>query len=1254
MRKVATMADTHGFEVVAEVTEATLQEFLRSAWDNGGTDEEGSFPHEVEIPGETSILGYTIQSGQAGIERASLTLEMAPSVNGVKVEFDSSVQINLDPDGLPVPSLQLIESDFHASITAPFGTIPGSEPNVGVIFSGLSSSSVVITLAYDPIAPITGSLVEEYMHELYKKDVETLFPHKVTVEDYSTLGMTFDVFMEFFSDPDTLVNKVTAAFPDAAHVKISMPLHVKLYDIESGMPVFSPMGITARLVVNAPYQFTGGKVDVDMLSASLSVNDIQPGPDIEGTNYTINKAGAATFGLDIDAMVTDAIIQVGGPFLQRIGRIEVDVPTKDAVEGIVAGFVFQNLLERKYFGVWTPNMPENSPVSLSDVCPKALSHALAIAINSGSGAHSNALTYFIPGGSKFAIALDGALVEALIEKIVDKPQDEGGLGGIPCHFDDIEGHAVDLTALGWALQEGKIHFTGQATVHDVFCGANADISFWTDVGLRWTSPDASGRQTLEPYVIDKDADLPWWAWLLAVLTFLAGIITGVISIVIVAVIEGVVEKIGGSTIEDQVANKLQTLGAWPQNLQGIGKVETHFDEAVGIDAGGLLFSGPLTATAQNALTIVYSSNAGGPYSGSVAMPVYFQPGYFDSVIEYQWQLGDGESASSANVQHTYTNNGLFVARLRTTVNQSGGASRHYHAAVRITNSHPLVNVVADSTVDEGTELNLTGLFEDDDYTDRHEAIWDFGDDSAPSKGAVIEGNLPPKAKGKTNARHAWGDNGDYVVRLEVKDEDGGVSIVRKKIHVVNVPPTVAIQKPVFAYPGVPITLVALFTDPGWLDTHEGTWRFGDSETGFRATVSEVNEAPFAYGIAYASHIYRKTGVYCCECSVTDDDWGKGSDAYCLHVVDLVNKDFENGFSDRLSGAVANGWEPYQTGMASDGVPAVADSGVVSATGPARFSADDFILGSGRRSQRISGTGTFRAGIYQTLKSNAGWDYEFTVWYHNDEASNGRCRLGIDPSGASNPRSKDIMWVEGYECGYWRPLVARASAKGERIAVFLEAVAVEEECNAFFDHVSFIPYPCTTDVPPRPTPQPAKERIQCVDWADVAEAHREKEPYSKNGFTFSAVRDEPLRIVNWGEPREGCKCAIPDSGLAVQLPSISSAVTCSVGFYAGEGLTLDVFAPDCTLVGTATADSTKKGEIVELKISAENIASATIRGGGNESVLVRMCVNAKVSVTGSDGETEPGKQPDTVATAAEAGEPVVNNREGVGRVTVNGG
>lgn len=1201
------MPDTRGFEIVAEVTESALQEILRAAWDSGGTGAPGSFPHEVEIPAGSSLAGYSILQGQAQIKRENLLLTMAPAVNGVQVQFLSLAQIALDPATVPVPSLQLITIDATIGITTPFGTIAGSEPNIGVIFDGMPRNQVSVVLNADPIGAITPTLVEEYLHALYQKNNSAVFPHTKTLEGCSYLGMTFDAFLEFYSDPDTAEHKITAQFPDASHVKISFPIHLRLYDITSNYPVQTPMGVYARLEMTAPYSYTGGIVSVNLTSAVLTVTGIVPGPGTEGTNYTTNKTFGGSFGFDVDALMSAQISTQAGNVIHAIGPFTIAVPTNDQIATRIGDFVHQELLTRKYFGVWTPTVPEGTTVTVSSVRPKALSETLAIGINALDGADENSLTEFIPSGARFAIALDGGFVNTLIQEIVDKSKDEGGLGGLPCHYDDIDGYAADLNSLNWTLQDGKIHFTGNVTVYDVFCGANADVEFWADVGLRWTPPDASGAQTLEPYVIDKDADLPWWAWLLAVITFLAGVILGIIAIVITAVIEGVVDKIGGEKISDEVAGKLQMLGAWPQQLQGIGTIETQFDTEVGIDSSGLLFHGPLTATSSSALTAVYDSDAGGPYASHAAVPVDFHSGWYDASFNYAWELGDGSTGTGHIVSHPYIDNGLYTVRLATQVLQSGGALTHYHVPVRIKNTAPVIDAGPNISIDEGKEITLTGVFEDIEFTDTHEAYWDFGDDSKPQSGILTETHTAPKAKGSVIVKHAWGDNGDYVVRFIVKDKDGGVSVDTRNVHVANVPPTVTIEEPVVGYPGIPVHLIGNFTDPGWLDTHIGFWHIGDAPEVIPATIYEVNEEPFGFGIAVTTHIFERTGTYCAECIVIDDDGGKGRAKICIPVVELVNRTFEKGFRKRTEGTVANAWEPYSVPFKESQTSGMTGAG---SGGHATFEADEFVVCQGQRAQRIYGTGRFKAGIYQTVLANKGWEYQVNCRYHCDENTGGYCRVGIDPEGGITPDAAEIIWVDGKNHTNWSLLSVRAVTKKQRITVFLEVVSDGREANAFFDNVELIPYPCPAPMPLRPDVPKEESKQRCVDFSDVRITADEKEPYVKNEFSFTTIGNESLSLVLWGEPADTGKMRITRAGIQVQLPFVSQEVTALVSLYAKDPVLLTAFDAEGKTLASQQTDSQQSGNPRVLKVSAPGISSVKIAGGSGECLLVKLCVLAE--------------------------------------------
>ena len=1198
------MPNTRGFEVVAEVIVSVLTEILKAAWDNGGTNDPGSIPHEVVIEEGLMFGTYRITSGQVSIPQEGLSLNMAPADNGVTVRLATGIQVDLDPTTIPVPSLSQFNMTADIDITAPFGIIPETEFNVGVIFEGLPRDKVVVALTSgDPIEPISDTLIAEYIHNLYEQNGDT-FPHTLTLEDQSWGAFTFDAFVEFFDDLSDPARRITVQRPDSNHVAVSIPIHLRLNDINcSYTTVLSPMGVTARIVLTAPYQQSSDLITATLSAAVVTVEDLAPASGIEGTNYNLNKAGAAALGIDLDQLFETEITQRGTVLAQSMGDIEVQYPTVAQIEQFIGDHVYHELLNRRYIGAWTPETPEDSPVEIREVRPKALSDALAIGINPGTGADENLLINFVPSDQSFAIALDADFVNQTIRDIIDTPEPDG-FGGVPKHFDNIEGHEAQLESLNWALQSGVIHFWGDVTVYDVFCKADAECSFWADIKLKWNPPDGSGAQVLEPYLHDDDVDLPWWAWLIAVLGFIFGLIIGIIMIVVTVVVERVAERIGGAVMEDEVAGQLQVLGAWPQQLQGIGNIISTFQEAVGIDSEGLLFSGSILVTATYGLTLTDPACAGGPYfcfAGGPSIDFFAGPG--NPKIDYHWNFWGGITALGHHVTHKYNDNGLYIVRLTSTVNEPGGAITHNSVLVHAENVPPVVDAGEDKVINEGEEVLFSGKFTDQEWPDTHEAIWDFGDDSLPVEGMITQTNNPPQAEGVVTASHAFCDQGEYTVTLRMRDDNGGVSEDTLKVTVLNVPPTVDAGEDMFAYACTPITLVGRFFDPGWCDQHTGSWNFGDCTPTHPAIIREKNEPPMGTGIVVATHTYNRCGIYWVECVVIDDDGGVGRDVITVRVVNILNRDFEAGFRNRTVGTVANHWEPYSVSASTHTL------GMVEAidVGAALFSAEEFVVHGGQRSQKIEGVGKFSAGIYQQVGANSNWDYQVSVWYHIDEKTGGRCRLGVDPLGGTNPASSDVEWVEGNQQRNWAQLVWRVTAKKRAITVFLEVVGETQNTAAYFDDVVLSPYPCPLKEPETiEQPEPELREI-CVNWAEEKKGGEVGTVYEKNGFIFKSANQEQLRIIIWGSPEGEGKLVLPQDGMDVLLPFVADGVIAHVGLYTQRPITLKALDAEGNTLEEVTTPAAQ-GEAYTLEINTAGIASLFFSGGGGEGLLLNLCIS----------------------------------------------
>ncbi len=1209
------MPDTHGFEIVAEVTVDVLRDFLDAAWENGGTSEPGSIPHEVEIPSGTTFpgTGWTIDHGQVAIPREGLNLDMAPAVNGVTVTLGVGIEVAMDPATIPVPSLALLDMTANIQISAPFGVIPDTENNIGIIFDALPQSNVVANITSgDPIGPITLDIIAEYLHNKYEVNDGTI-PHVVDEEGVSLGFYTADVHVELYDDPVDSNYQIRVSDAGSDQVKISIPVYMRLSNMSvsalpDGLQPLSPMGVLARISITAPLLKTEGAMTAKLTEATVSVDKfdgtvcaggdycagapcLTPAEGSEGSNYTTNKtfACAPPVNIDLESLLINSLRSRGQTLVSALGDITVAVPTIEDMEGFIAQKVHTEIVSRRYIGAWTPETPEGSPVEIDEVRPKALADALAIAINPmNPSADQNALTNLIPAGSPFAIALDAGFVEQTIQDIIDKPKDEGGFGGVPQTFDDIEGYRARLLSLDFDLREGAIHFWGEVKVYDVFCGADVTASFWADIGLRWSAPDADGAQFLEPYLIDKDVDLPWWAWLLVVVGFLIGLIIGIIVLVITIVIENIAERIGGSVMEDEVSDQLKYLGAWPQELQGVGKVSTTFDTNVGIDAKGLLFYGQIEVTATYSSALISAAGVGGPYTGFAATPIQFNAGFPNPKMHYHWDFGDGQGADGHTVSHTYADDGIYVLRLTMVVNEPGGATTHESTLVYMKNVAPSVDAGQDRIVNEGEPVEFLGHFSDPEQPDTHEASWNYGDDSLPTAGTVSQG----ETSGTVSGQHAFGDNGSYNVRLTVRDDDGGVSHDDVRITVVNVPPTVNAGTEICAYNGFPIRLVARFTDPGWLDTHVGSWDFGDCSPVQMAVIEETNEPPQGRGKASATHSYPCCGTYQATATVIDDDGGVGRDTLLVHVVELRNHDFESGFRQRVTGVVANDWQPYSL--------EVKDllGKVVAPAAPVPFAAEEYIESNGRRAQKISHASAIHAGIYQNICANRGWEYEFQARYHLAETGGGIVRLGIDPTGGVNPESEDVVWVNGFRNPDWSGLTNRVESRGNSITVFLEVLELQQKrtTTAYFDQVSMFPHQpfCPGVEQCEPT---------CIDFNDIRPGTVKSAPFTHRNITFTPLA-ENVHFADFGQPQGQNKLIFPRKGVRASFPEAVDEVNLSVINYGGRKLRFRLYS-GATLV--QQFEETVYNQMRELNIQQAGMTAIEVSGGNNEAGIVQLCL-----------------------------------------------
>lgn len=212
-------------------------------------------------------------------------------------------------------------------------------------------------------------------------------------------------------------------------------------------------------------------------------------------------------------------------------------------------------------------------------------------------------------------------------------------------------------------------------------------------------------------------------------------------------------------------------------------------------------------------------NAGGPYTGDEGSPIAVTAELAGSVlnlvpgvVNYAWDLdNDGQyddfNGPAASV--TFYDEGDYVVAVQATdlVGRVGMAV----ATILVNNVPPLVELGQDILAEEGQEVAFMGIANDPG----HDVLlyeWDFGDGQ-------------PKVSGTLTPRHTYQNNGDYAVRLTVRDNDGGVTEEMLLVNVINLPPLVDAGSDQRINEGERATFNGTATDPGSLDTLTYAWDF---------------------------------------------------------------------------------------------------------------------------------------------------------------------------------------------------------------------------------------------------------------------------------------------------------------------------------------------------------------------------------------------------------------------------------------------
>jgi len=131
----------------------------------------------------------------------------------------------------------------------------------------------------------------------------------------------------------------------------------------------------------------------------------------------------------------------------------------------------------------------------------------------------------------------------------------------------------------------------------------------------------------------------------------------------------------------------------------------------------------------------------------------------------------------------------------------------------------------------------------------------------------------------------------------------------------------------------------------------------------------------------------------------------------------------------------------------------------------------------------------------------------------------------------------------------------------------------------------------------------EERYTCVDFTEFKPGQVFNSPWDHGELRFRTAGNTPLRTVGSGGTPGTTALGFPNEGIRVEFPWPVRDVLMTVASYAGKGLSFFAYA-DGALIAQQNVEI--HNEIKEVLVEGSGITAIEIRGGGNESSILRVC------------------------------------------------